>query len=142
MVTKLKDLVLRKIFRKYLFNRNFLEKHNAENLQDFAQTQLDFEFFLDNCYENVNPAHPPAGGGVNTDGNPDLSLHSVFGSAEKCFDTKMLFEPFAVLLAFITSQERVDSFAAEKWLCNRQGLHHVRFETIFRGNETLCGKKF
>jgi len=47
-----------------------------------------------------------------------------------------------VLLAFITSQERADSFAAEKWLYNRQGLHHIRFETIFRGNETLCGKKF
>jgi len=37
-------LVLQKSFRKYLCNRNFLEKYNAENLQDFAQTQLDFEF--------------------------------------------------------------------------------------------------
>ena len=73
---KLKKFVLRQIFRKYLCNRNFLEKYNAENLQDFAQTQLDFEFFLDNCYENVN-----------TDGNPDLGFHCVLGSAEKCFDT-------------------------------------------------------
>ena len=38
----LEFFVLRHIFRKYLCNRNFLEKYNAENLQDFAQTQLDF----------------------------------------------------------------------------------------------------
>jgi len=80
---KLKKIVLRQIFRKYLCNRNFLEKYNAENLQDFAQTQLDFEFFLDSRYENVN-----------TDGNPDLSLHRVFGNAEKCFDTQILLDPF------------------------------------------------
>ena len=73
---KLKKFVLRQILRKYLCNRNFLEKYNAENLQDFAQTQLDFEFFLDNRYQNVN-----------TDGNSDLGLHCVLGSAEKCFDT-------------------------------------------------------
>jgi len=88
---KLKSFVLRHIFRKYLCNRNFLEKYNAENLQDFAQTQVDFEFFLDNRYENVN-----------TDGNPDLSLHRVLGSAETCgelveskgFDTQIVFDTF------------------------------------------------
>ena len=51
---KLDIFVLRHIFRKYLCNRNFLEKHNAEDLQDFAQTQLDFEFFLDNRNKDVN----------------------------------------------------------------------------------------
>jgi hypothetical protein len=45
---------LRNSFRKYLCNRDFLEKYNAENLQDFAQTQFDFEFFLDDCDKNVN----------------------------------------------------------------------------------------
>jgi hypothetical protein len=80
---KLDIFVLQKIFHKYLFNRNFLEKHNAENLQDFAQTQLDFEFLLDNRYQNVN-----------ADGNPDLSLHRVFGSTKKCFDSQVLLDPF------------------------------------------------
>ena len=80
---KLVIFALQKIFRKYLCNRNFLEKYNAENLQDFAQTQLDFEFFLDNRYQNIN-----------ADGNPDLSLHRVFGRAEKCFDSQVLLDPF------------------------------------------------
>ena len=80
---KLNICVLRHSFRKYLCNRNFLEKYNAENLQDFAQTQLDFQFLLDNRYQNVN-----------ADSNPDLSLHRVLGSAEKCFDTQVLLDPF------------------------------------------------
>jgi len=80
---KLEFFVLRHSFRKYLCDRNFLEKYNAENLQDFAQTQLDFQFLLDNRYQNVN-----------ADGNPDLSLHRVLGSAEKCFDTQVLLDPF------------------------------------------------
>ena len=79
---KLEFFVLRHSFRKYLCNKNFLEKYNAENLQDFAQTQLYFEFFLDNRYQNVN-----------ADSNPDLSLHCVFGCAEKCFDTQVLLDP-------------------------------------------------
>jgi len=62
---------------------NLLEKYNAENLQDFAQTQLDFQFLLDNRYQNVN-----------ADGNPDLSLHCVFGRAEKCFDSQVSLDPF------------------------------------------------
>ena len=80
---KLSIFVLRHSFRKYLCNRNFLEKYNAENLQDFAQTQLDFQFLLDNRYQNVN-----------ADGNPDLSLHRVLGCAKKCFDSQVLLDPF------------------------------------------------
>jgi hypothetical protein len=80
---KLNIFVLRHIFRKYLCNRDFPEKYNAENLQDFAQTQLDFEFFLGNGDQNVN-----------ADGNPDLSLYCVLGRAKKCFDTKVLLDPF------------------------------------------------
>ena len=80
---KLNNFVLQEMFRKYLCNRDFLEKYNTENLQDFAQTQLDFQFLLDNRYQNVN-----------ADGNPDLSLHCVFGRAEKCFDSQVLLDPF------------------------------------------------
>ena len=73
---KLNILILRHIFHKYLCNMDFLEKYNAENLQDFAQTQLDLEFFLDNGCQNVN-----------TDGYPDLCFHSVDAGAEKSFDS-------------------------------------------------------
>ena len=77
----LEFFVLRHSFRKYLCNRDFLEKYNAENLQDFTQTQFDFEFFLDNRDQNVN-----------ADDNPDLSLHSVLGGAIKRLDTQVLIE--------------------------------------------------
>jgi hypothetical protein len=60
---KPKNLILRDTFHKYLFHRHLFENDNAENLQDFAQTQLDLEFFLDNCDQDIN-----------ADGNPDLSL--------------------------------------------------------------------
>ncbi len=56
---KLDISILRYSFRKYLCNMDFLEKYNAENLQDFAQTQFDFEFFLDDCDQNVNVADAP-----------------------------------------------------------------------------------
>jgi len=49
---------------------------------------------------------------------------------------------FAVFLAFITSQKHADSFASEKQLCNRVGLHHTRFEKVLWNNKMLCGKKF
>ena len=80
---KLRISILQNIFRKYFCNRDFLEKHDAENLQDFAQTQLDRQFLLDNRYQNVN-----------TDGDPDLSFYRVLGSTEKCLDTQMLLDPF------------------------------------------------
>ncbi len=80
---KLNIFVLRGIFRKYLSNRNFLEKYNAENLQDFAQTQFDFQFLLDDSYQNVN-----------ADDNPDLGLHCIFGRTERCFDSQVLLDPF------------------------------------------------
>ena len=69
---------LRNIFRKCLFYKDFLEKYNAENLQDFAQTQLDLEFFLDNRGQNVN-----------ADGYPNLGFHGVLGSSEKSLPTNV-----------------------------------------------------
>ena len=80
---KRSNFILRRSFRNYLFNKNFLEKHNAENLQDFAQTQRDFQFLLDNRYQDVN-----------ADGNPDLCLYGIFGCAEKRFDSQVLLDPF------------------------------------------------
>ena len=70
-------------FRKYLCDKDFLEEHNAENLHDFAQTQFDFQFLLDDCYQNVN-----------ADGNPDLSLYCVFARAKETLDSQVLLDPF------------------------------------------------
>ena len=99
---KLINFILQNIFRKYLRNRDFLEKYNAENLQDFAQTQLDFQFFLDNRYQNIN-----------ADGNPDLSFHCIDTGAEKCLDSQVLLDPFekgfylpAALVKLSDSQSR------------------------------------
>ena len=51
-------------------------------MQNFAETALDFQFFLDDCYQHVN-----------TDGDPDLGLYSVFGRSVERFDAKVLFDP-------------------------------------------------
>jgi len=79
----LEFFILRHSFRKYLCNRDFLEKYNAENLQNFAQTQFDFEFFLDDCDKNVN-----------ADGYPDLSLYGVGTGSKERLDSQILFDPF------------------------------------------------
>ena len=80
---KLVKFILRYIIHKYLFYRHLLEKYNAENLQDFAQTHLDFQFLLDNCHKNINAY-----------GYPDLSFHGIDTGAEKCFDSQLLLDPF------------------------------------------------
>jgi hypothetical protein len=80
---KLNIFILQGIFRKYFCNRNFLEKYNAENLQDFAQTQFDFQFLLDNRYQYVN-----------ADGTPDLGLYSIGTGTEEGFDFQVLLDPF------------------------------------------------
>ena len=64
-------------------NKDLLEKYDAEDLQDFTQTQLDFELFSDNRNQNVN-----------ADRNPDLSLDSILACGNKAFDSKVLFDPF------------------------------------------------
>ena len=68
--------------RNYLRDSQFLEKGNAENLQDFAKTTLDFELLL------VQPfwarASKRAGlddGHQYVDTDPDLGLDRVFGSS-------------------------------------------------------------
>ena len=64
---RLNIFVLQDIFRKYLCNRNFLKKSNAENLQDFVETAIEFEFLLDNGHEYIN-----------ADSDPNLGFHGVF----------------------------------------------------------------
>jgi len=80
---KLFRAVLRHIVRKCLFYRHLLEKHNAENLQDFAKTSLDVEFFLDNGRQQIH-----------ADCYPYLGLDGVDAGAEKRLYAKILLDPF------------------------------------------------
>ena len=68
---------------KYLIHRDFFEKGDAENLQDFAETSLEFQFLLEDGHQQVN-----------ADGDPDLGLDGVLGSSQKGLDPKVLFDPF------------------------------------------------
>jgi hypothetical protein len=69
--------------RKYLSYRDFLEKRNAENLQDFAQTTLNSQLLLQDGYQHVH-----------TDRNPNLCLHGIDRRAIERFDPKILLDPF------------------------------------------------
>lgn len=68
--------------RKYLSYRDFLEKRNAENLQDFAQTTLNSQLLLQNGYQHIN-----------TDRNPNLCLHGIDRRAIERLDPKILLDP-------------------------------------------------
>lgn len=51
-------------------------------MQDFVETSVEFQFFLDNSGENIN-----------TYCNPDLGFHCILGGSIKGFDSKVLFDP-------------------------------------------------
>jgi len=68
--------------RKYLFYRDFLEKRNAENLQDFAQTTINSQLLLQDGYQHVN-----------ADRNPNLCLHGIDRRAIERLDPKILLDP-------------------------------------------------
>ena len=67
---------------KYLIHRDFVEQGDTENLQDFAETSLDFQFLLEDGHEQVN-----------ADGNPDLGLDGVGGGSIEGLGPKVLFDP-------------------------------------------------
>ena len=62
---------------------DFLEKRNAENLQDLAHFAIDPQLFLDDGNEEVY-----------ADRDPYLGLDGILGSAEEPLDTEMLLDPF------------------------------------------------
>ena len=51
-------------------------------MQDFVETSVEFQFFLDNGDENIH-----------TDSDPDLDLHRVLGGSIKRLDSKVLLYP-------------------------------------------------
>jgi hypothetical protein len=66
-----------------LVDIGFLEKCNAENLQDFAHSAIDSQLFLDDGNEKVY-----------ADRDPNLGLYSILGSAKERLDAQVLFDPF------------------------------------------------
>lgn len=83
MVAIADNVFLYGCFCKYLLYRHLLEKHNVENLQNFAKAVRESEFFLDNGHQHVD-----------ADRNPDLGLDGIVAGAEKGFDAQILFDPF------------------------------------------------
>ena len=101
---------------KRLKNRRFLEKAQAQNLQNLVQAPVDLEFLLDDRDQDVG-AH----------GNPDLGLHRVFGRAIKRLDSQMLLDPF---------EEKFHLPAALVQLRDCQG---VQDKVVGQKNQTLAG---
>ena len=68
---------------KCLKKRGFLEKREAQNLQNFVQAPVELEFLLDDGHQDVD-----------ADGDPDLRLHGVLGGAIEGLDAQVLLDPF------------------------------------------------
>ena len=51
-------------------------------MQDFGETAIDVQLFLDDGHEYVN-----------ADGDPDLGLDGILGGAEEGFDAQVLLDP-------------------------------------------------
>lgn len=69
--------------RKHLKNRRFLEKHQAQNLQDFSHGSLQFQFLPGNHHQHISAGR-----------NPYLGLDGVGTGAKKALDAQILFNPF------------------------------------------------
>lgn len=102
--------------RKCLKNRSFLEKADAQNLQNFVQTPVELKFLLDDGDQDVD-----------ADGDPDLRLHSVRGGAVKRLDAQVLLDPF---------EEQFHLPTAFVQLGNRQGIEN---KVVGQEDETLAG---
>src|ERR1700738_2810644 len=107
---------------KGLKNRRFLEKPQAQNLQNLVQAAVDLEFLLDDRDQDVG-----------ADGNPDLRLHGGLGRAIKGLDAQMLLDPFeekfhlpAALVQFSNRQRVQDKVVGEK----HQALAGIRIDIL------------
>ena len=87
-----------RLLRKGLKNRGFLEKADAENLQNFAKSSLDSQFLSDNRYEHIDAYR-----------GPDLDLYGVDRVAVEGLDSQILFDPL---------EEQFDLPATLVQLCN------------------------
>ena len=76
-------IVLRSGSVKQLFYRGFVKDADAQNLEDFEEA--GFTLHLLSCDGDQR---------IDTDRNPQLRAHSVFGATIKSFDPQVLLEPF------------------------------------------------
>ena len=67
---------------KYLINHIFLEQHDAQNLEDFAEAPVELEHLPQDGHQHVD-----------TDGDPDLGLHRVLGGPVERPDPQVLLDP-------------------------------------------------
>ena len=63
-------------------NKDFLEKGNAGNLQDFAKIALNSQFLFDNRDKHID-----------ADSNPYLCLYRVLGRSVESLDSQVLLYP-------------------------------------------------
>ena len=68
--------------RKYLCERGFLEKVDAQDLYQSVEIALDLESLADDGHEHVN-----------RDGDPELGLDRVGRGAKEALDPEMLLDP-------------------------------------------------
>jgi hypothetical protein len=86
--------------QKCLVYRGFLEKRDAQDLQDFVQREVHLSFLPYDGHQHI---------GANR--NPDLRLHSVRRSPIKRLDSQMLLDP---------SKEQFDLPSTSVDVCDRQ----------------------
>jgi len=104
------------IICKQLIERDFLENVHAQDLQYTGQTFVDSMDLIETGHHEVN-----------TDGDPDLGAHGVFGSAEEGFDSQVLLDPF---------EEEFDLPAASVDRCDGQSR---KLEVVGQENQSLSG---
>jgi len=64
-------------------NGVFLEKCDAQNLQNFGEAAVQLQFLFHDRHKHVH-----------ADRDPDLGLHRIVGRTVERFDLQMLFDPF------------------------------------------------
>ncbi len=73
---------------------------------------------------------------VNADGNPDLSFHCIFGSAEERFDAQMLFDPFEKQLDLPAAPIKFGNGESGQLKMVRQENKRLLFLVVIKSNAT------
>jgi len=69
--------------RQCLKKRGFLEKVEAQNLQNFAHAPFELVLLFDDGHQDVD-----------ADCNPNLRLDRVVRGSKECLNSQVLFDPF------------------------------------------------
>ena|SRR5216683_2197013 len=117
--------VLSDLARKGLKNRRFLEKAQAQNLQNVVQAPVELEFLFDDGDQDVS-----------ADGNPDLSFHGVVGGPIKCLDTQMLLGNRSPVFSVRAYMSRV--MRSFKWHRETKGKYITTALYFVSSSHTFC----